>query len=170
MSCLQGGYCIPAGIRFCCAVSPASQCSLSIRLLRYGETNAKSALSVDVYVSDPSGSCGSGQASPVPRERTDSLSFACRAYLTKNKPAGAYASTGCLYDLSGASEKLVKTPWRCSRAMLTPSPACRGGRGACWRVPWYGLRCRRSMRRGGLRIRFPRRRTWTARWPSLGRS
>ena len=65
MSCLQGGYCIPAGIRFCCAVSPASQCSLSIRLLRYGETNAKSALSVDVYAFDPSGSCGSGQAKPV---------------------------------------------------------------------------------------------------------
>lgn len=26
----------------------------------------------------------------------------------KNKPAGAYASTGCLYDLSDASEKRVK--------------------------------------------------------------
>lgn len=26
----------------------------------------------------------------------------------KNKPAGAYASTGCLYDLSDALEKLVK--------------------------------------------------------------
>lgn len=41
---------IPAGIRPCCAVPPAFQCSLSIWLLRYGETNAKSALSVDVRV------------------------------------------------------------------------------------------------------------------------
>lgn len=41
---------IPAGIRLCCAVPPAFQCSLSIWLLRYGETNAKSALSVDVRV------------------------------------------------------------------------------------------------------------------------
>lgn len=50
MSCLRSVYRIPAGIRPCCAVPPASQCRFRIWLLRYGETNAKSALSVDVRV------------------------------------------------------------------------------------------------------------------------
>lgn len=101
MSCLRSVYRIPAGIRLCCAVPPASQCRVSIWLFRYEKPNAKSALSIDVRVW-PFGVLRSGQAKPVPRERTDSPSFACRAYLIKNKPAGAYASTGCFYDLSDA--------------------------------------------------------------------
>lgn len=50
ISCLRSEYRIPAGIRLCCAVPPASQCRVSIWLFRYEKPNAKSALSVDVRV------------------------------------------------------------------------------------------------------------------------
>lgn len=81
MSCLRSVYRIPAGIRPCCAVPPASQCELCIEHRRHG---------------DPSGSCGADRRSLCRvSARIACYSHAVRIGL-KQKPAGAYASTGCL--------------------------------------------------------------------------